>query len=347
MSRHVLAFTRAACVALSLVTGGIAHAEERLALYNWGDYINPEILTRFTKETGIKVTLDTYASNEEMLAKIQAGATGYDIVFPSVHMHDIMAKLGLLARTDANRLPGFSNVDPAFLRAKSDPKGEWCVPYAWGTVGIVWNRKLVPEGLKSWKEFFAYAAKHPKKVAMLDDMRETLGVGLILNGKSVNARSPADIKAAQETILAQKKNIGAFTYEVIPLVQSGDMAAAHYFVGAMMYVLEKPDQLGYAIPAEGATNYQEDICVLKTAPNKPAALKFIQFFLRPEISVLNTLQQKNGTVNTKVLPLLPPAMRDNENINPSAAVRAKLQIFEDLGPDLKLYDRAWTKVKTN
>ncbi|MCU0868402.1 MAG: spermidine/putrescine ABC transporter substrate-binding protein [Burkholderiales bacterium] len=339
----VAAFAAAACL---LPIAG-AQAEDKLALYNWGDYINPEILTRFTKETGIKVTLDTYASNEEMLAKIQAGATGYDIVFPSVHMHDIMAKLGLLARTDANTLPGFANVDPAFLRAKSDPKGEWCVPYAWGTVGIVWNRKLVPEGIRSWKAFFDYAAKHPKKVAMLDDMRETLGVGLIVNGKSVNSRNPADIKLAQATVLAHKPNLAAFTYEVIPLVQSGDLAAAHYFVGAMMYVLEKPDQLGYAIPAEGATSYQEDICVLKSAPNKAAALKFIQFFLRPEVSVLNTIQQKNGSVNTKALALLPPAMRDNENINPPAAVRARLQIFEDLGPDLKLYDRAWTKVKTN
>jgi spermidine/putrescine transport system substrate-binding protein len=342
--RHALAATVAALLGVGIAP---ARAEERLALYNWGDYINPEILTRFTKETGVKVTLDTYASNEEMLAKIQAGATGYDIVFPSVHMHDIMSKLGLLAKTDANKLPGFANIDPAFLRAKTDPKGEWCVPYAWGTVGIVWNRKAIPEGLKSWKAFFDHAAKHPKKVAMLDDMRETLGVGLIVNGKSINSRNPADVKAAQETILAHKKDIGAFTYEVIPLVQSGDMHAAHYFVGAMMYVLEKPDQLGYAIPAEGATSYQEDLCVLKSAPNKANALRFIEFFLRPEISVLNTIQQKNGSVNSKALALLPKTLRDNENINPPAAVRAKLQIFDDLGADLKLYDRAWTRVKTN
>ncbi len=182
---------------------------------------------------------------------------------------------------------------------------------------------------------------------MLDDMRETLGVGLILNGKSVNSRKAEDVKAAQELILAQKANIGAFTYEVIPLVQSGDLHAAHYFVGAMMYVLEKPDTLAYVIPEEGATMYQEDVCVLKSAPNKANALKFLEFMMRPEISVLNTIQQKNGSVNTKAMALLPPALRDNVNINPPAAVRAKLQIFEDLAKDLKIYDRAWTKVKTN
>ena len=342
MNRIVRSFVCALACALPT----LAVAEGKLSLYNWGDYINPEILEKFGKEYDVKVTLDTYASNEEMLAKIQAGATGYDIVFPSVHMHDIMSKLGLLAKTDVNKMPGFANIDRAALRAKSDPSGEYCLPYAWGTVGIVYNRKKIPE-LKSWKQFFDYARKNPKKVAMLDDMRETLGVGLILNGKSVNSRKAEDVKAAQELILAQKANIGAFTYEVIPLVQSGDLHAAHYFVGAMMYVLEKPDTLAYVIPEEGATMYQEDVCVLKSAPNKANALKFLEFMMRPEISVLNTIQQKNGSVNTKAMALLPPALRDNVNINPPAAVRAKLQIFEDLAKDLKIYDRAWTKVKTN
>jgi spermidine/putrescine transport system substrate-binding protein len=323
-----------------------AHAQGKLALYNWGDYINPEILDRFTKETGIKVTLDTYASNEEMLAKIQAGATGYDIVFPSVHMNDIMLKLGLLEKMGVNAMKGFENIDPAALRSKADPKSEYCLPYAWGTVGIMYNKKKIPQ-LDSWKEFFAYAEKNPKKVAMLDDMREVMGVGLILNGKSVNSRNPEAIRLAQETILKNKKNIGAFSYEVIPLVESGDLAAAHYFVGAMMYVLKEPAELGYVIPAEGATMYQENVCVLKSAPNKANARRFLEFYLRPEISVLNTIQQKNGTVNKASLKLLPPEMRDNPNINPPDSVRAKLQIFEDLGKDLKTYDRAWTKIKTN
>jgi spermidine/putrescine transport system substrate-binding protein len=112
---------------LSLMAGAAA-AEGSLALYNWGDYINPDVLTKFTEETGIAVTLDTYSSNEEMLAKIQAGATGYDIVFPSVHMNDIMIKLGLLEKTGINAHPDFANIDPAFLRAKEDPASEYCLP---------------------------------------------------------------------------------------------------------------------------------------------------------------------------------------------------------------------------
>lgn len=323
-----------------------ASAEGNLAVYNWGDYINPAVLDRFAEEFGVKVTLDTYGSNEEMLAKIQAGATGYDIVFPSVHMHDIMFKLDLLEKTDVNQMPGWENIDKAHLKSLTDPKGEYCLPYAWGTVGIMYNKNRVPE-IKSWADYFAFAAENPGTVMLLDDMREVLGVGLIMNGKSVNSRDPADLEQAAETILKHKPDVGAFSYDVVPLIQSADMAAAHYFVGAMMYVLEDPDNLAYVIPEEGATMYQEDICVLKSAPNKDNAKKFLEFFMRPEIAAMNAEQQKNGTVNIKAKELLPAELRDNPNINPPAEVAAKLQIFEDLGEDLRNYDRVWTKIKTN
>jgi spermidine/putrescine transport system substrate-binding protein len=323
-----------------------AQAAGELHLYNWGEYINPEVLDKFSKELDVKVSLDTYASNEEMLAKIQAGATGYDLVWPSVHMNDIMLQLGLLEKTNVHQMAGFANIDKAHLRTKNDPNGEFCLPYAWGTVGIFYNKKFIPE-MKSWKEFFEYAAKNPGKVIMLDDMREVIGVGLILNGKSVNTRNEEEIKAAEQLILSHKPNIGAFTYEALPLIQSGDMHAAHFFVGANLFVLKEPDKLGYVVPEEGATMYQENICMLTSAPNKENALKFLEFFMRPEVSVLNTVQQTNGSVNIGARELLPDNMKNNPQMNPPPEVVKKLQIFEDMGADLKLYDRAWTRIKTN
>lgn len=340
-SRHI-----ALCVALgsSFVTGAV-QAAETLRLYNWGDYINPEVLTRFTAETGIQVSLDTYGSNEEMLAKLQAGARGYDIVFPSVHMHDTMAALGLLEKTDINQDAAFANIDPAFLRARSDPKGEYCMPYAWGSVGILYNKNKVSKPIESWDDFFA-EAKAGNKVIMLDDMRETLGVGLIKGGKSVNSTEPGELKEAADWLIERKPLIAAFTYDSVPMVQSGDAAAAHYFVGAMMYVKQDPQNLAYVIPKEGATLYQEDMCVLKSAPNKANAKRFMSFFLQPEIAALNTAQQMNGTPNKEALKLLPAELRDNPQVNPPAEVMAKLQIFEDLGKGLRQYDRVWTRVRT-
>ena len=187
--------TQMAGLALALsVTAGAAAAQETLSLYNWGDYINPDVLTKFTEETGIAVTLDTYSSNEEMLAKIQAGATGYDIVFPSVHMNDIMLKLGLLEKTGINAHPDFKNIDPAFLRAKEDPASEYCLPYAWGTVGIFYNEDVTGP-LTGWADFFAIPEKTGAKITILDDMREVLAVGLIMTGKSVNSTDPAEVQA--------------------------------------------------------------------------------------------------------------------------------------------------------
>jgi spermidine/putrescine transport system substrate-binding protein len=342
-----LALSGAALASLMAVAATPVEAAGELHLYNWGEYINPQVIDTFAKEFDVKVSLDTYSTNEEMLAKIQAGATGYDLIWPSVHMNDIMLKLNLLEETHINKVKGFENIDPGALRSKQDPKADYCLPYAWGPVGIFYNKKVVGGDLKSWKDFFDFAAKNPGKITLLDDMRETLGIGLIVNGKSVNSRDPADIKLAEEFILKQKSNVAGFRYDVIPLIESGDIGAAHYYVGAVLNVNLKPDELGFVIPEEGATMYQEDICMLKTAPNKENALGFMEFMLRPEIAAQNATMLTNGPVNLAAIELLPPELKNSPAINPPQDVRAKLQIFEDLGSDLRIYDRAWSRVKAN
>jgi spermidine/putrescine transport system substrate-binding protein len=342
-----LSLSCAAASAMFAVLVGPSQAAGELHLYNWGEYINPEVVDKFAKEFDVKVSLDTYSTNEEMLAKIQAGAVGYDLVWPSVHISDIMLQLGLLEETKINQVKSFENIDPGALRSKQDPKADYCLPYAWGPVGIFYNRKVVGGDIKSWKDFFDYAEKNPGKITLLDDLRETLGIGLIMNGKSVNSRDPADIKMAEEFILRHKPNVAAFRYDVIPLIDAGDIGAAHYYVGAVLNVNQKPAELGFVIPEEGATMYQENICMLKTAPNKENALKFMEFMMRPDVSALNTTMLTNGSVNTAAVPLLPENLKSNPSINPPPEVRAKLQIFEDLGADLKVYDRAWSRIKAN
>ena len=323
---------------------GMAQAEGSLALYNWGDYINPDVLAKFTEETGIAVTLDTYSSNEEMLAKIQAGATGYDIVFPSVHMNDIMIKLGLLEKTGINAHPDFKNIDPAFLRAKEDPASEYCLPYAWGTVGIFYN-ETVTGPITGWADFLAIPEKTGGKITLLDDMREVIAIGHMMNGTSVNSVDPAEVQAAADYVVAHKAAVSAFTYEVPPMLTSGDLAAGQFFVGGNVFFTETPN-IKYIIPAEGGTMYQENICVLGSAPNKDNAKKFMEFYLRPEIAALNVAQQYNGTPNTPANDLTPEAIKANPAINVDAATLTRLQIFEDIGAGLKLYDRAWNTIRT-
>lgn len=335
---------KAHLLALPLTLAASALSAETLALYNWGDYINPEVLAKFTAETGIEVTLDTFSSNEEMLAKIQAGATGYDIVFPSVWMQDIMVKLDLLHETGINAHPDFANIDADFLRSKEDPDSSFCLPYAWGTVGIFHNEDVTGP-VAGWADFFAIPERTGAKIALLDDMREVLGMGLIMTGASVNATDPAEIKAAADYVISQRSNVTAFTYESMALLTSGDLAAAQYFVGGNVFFTETPN-IKYVIPSEGATLYQENICVLKDAPNKAAAQTFLEFYLRPEIAALNVAQQFNGTPNVPANDLTPDFISANPNINVPAETMARLQIFEDLGAALKAYDRAWSAIKT-
>lgn len=340
-SARVAAFSVSALIASTAV----GQAAE-LNIYNWGEYINPAVLKKFEDETKIKVNLSTYSSNEEMLAKIQGGATGYDVVFPSVHMQDIMSKLDLLEKTDINAYEGFKNIDPAFLRAKSDPKGEYCLPYAFGTVGIVYNRKVLGKDVVGWKDLIATVKEKGLKFTLLDDMREVLAVGLILNGHKVNSTDPAELQQAADTIIAMKPDVAAFTYDTRPMVQSGDVAAGHFFVGAMVDVFANQKDLGYVIPVEGATMYQEDMCVLKTAPNKDSALKFMEFYTRPEVAALNVSQQTNGTANVPARQLTPDQIKNSKEINPTPETMQRLQIFEDLGSGVRQLDRVWTKVKT-
>lgn len=333
-------------LAAGLATVGEGFAEGELNIYNWGEYINPEVLKKFEADTGIKVKLDTYSSNEEMLAKVQAGATGYDIVFPSVHMHDIMAKLDLLEKTDINQYEGFKNIDPQFLRAQSDPKGEYCLPYAWGTVGIVYNRDVLGKDITGWRDLVETVKAKNLKFNLLDDMREVLGVGLILNGKSVNSTNLEELNQAAQTMIEMKPHVAAFTYESRPMVEAGDVAAGHFFVGAMVDVLREPKKLGYVIPEEGATMYQEDMCVLKTAPNKENAKKFMEFYTQPEVAALNIAQQTNGTPNVPARALTPENIKNSKEINPPQEIMDKLQIFVDIGNDIRKADRVWTTLKT-
>lgn len=326
----------------AFLTGAVQ--AETLSLYNWGDYINPEVLTRFTAETGIEVTLDTYATNEEMLAKIQAGATGYDIVFPSVWMQDVMITLGLLQTTGIGSNPDFNNIDPAFIRSKEDPHVEYCLPYAWGTVGIFYNEDITGP-IAGWEDFFSIPAKTGGKISLLDDMREVLGMGLIMTGKSVNSLDPQEIQTATDYVVDKSAEITAFTYDSMALLLSGDLAAAHYFVGGNMFITDAPN-IKYVIPAEGATMYQENMCVLAGAPNKDAAQQFLEFYLRPDIAALNVAQQFNGTPNAPANALTPEAIRNNPNINVPSETLTRLQIFEDIGPAMRGYDRAWNAIRT-
>lgn len=349
ITTRILSAVACAILASSLYAGGIqpAAAAGKLHVYNWGDYINPEVLKLFGKMYDVDVTLDTYGSNQEMLAKIQAGAKGYDIIFPSVWMQDVMMKQGLLAETDINKFPGYKNINPANEVSQEDPHSKYCLPYAWGSVGIVYNKKIVKEPIKGWKDLFELANKKGEKIALLSDPREVLAIGFVMKGYSVNDTNPEHVKEAADYIIDHLKNVAAFTYNSIGRVVSGDLAAAHWYVGANIFVKQHPDTLKYVIPEEGGTKYQEDICVLKSAPNKENAIKFLQFYTDPMVAALNVSQQVNSTANRTAYEnhFIPKWILDSSTLNPAPELVEKMQLFHDIGNNVRLYQAQWQRIR--
>ena len=338
-------FVSALVVALS---AGGALADGKLALYNWSIYIDPDILTDFTKETGIAVTLDNYGNNEEMLAKIQAGATGYDIVFPSVHMQDIMTSLDLLQPVGFQSLKGHENIDPVYFKANSDPDHQICMPYNWGSTGLLVN-KAMTKGIDvaTWKVVFDPPEALKGKIAMLDDVRETIGAALIYNGFSINSTDPKELAIARDTIKKAKPYWAAMlTDGVGDKVVNGDFAIGHWWSGSAAQTVDTAaDKVEFVLPKEGVNGFQEDMCLLKTAPDVAEAKQFFEYLLRPEVAAKNANWLRGGTPNKAALPLIDAALKDNPALYPDAATFKTFQLVRDLGDKIKLWDTVWTQVK--
>lgn len=327
-----------------------AVAGEQLNLYNWTIYISPDVISDFEKDSGVKVTLDNYGTNEEMLAKIQAGADGYDIVFPSVFMQDIMTSLKLVQNVGLKSIKGYENLDQKYFKAETDKNHEICMPYNWGTTGLIYNKALTKGyDVASWKIVFDPPEALRGKIAMLDDVRETIGAALVYNGFSFNSTDPKELAKAKETIAKAKPYWAAMLTDGIgDKVINGDFAVAHWWSGsAAQTVASKPDAVAYIIPKEGANGFQEDMCLLSKAKNVDAAKKFFAYMMRPDVAAKNTNWLSGGSPNKAALPLLDKALSSDPNLYPSDEVRKHLHMVKDLGDKTKVYDAIWTKVKAN
>lgn len=346
--RHLAAASLTAMAIAAGLPSAPANAAQELHLYNWTIYIDPAVVDDFQKESGIKVTLDNYGTNEEMLAKVQAGADGYDIVFPSVFMQDIMSQLNLLGNPGLKSIDGYSNLDQKYFIAKSDPQHEICMPYNWGTTGLIYNKALTKgQAVDSWKVIFEPPETLRGKIAVLDDVRETIGAALVYNGFSFNSTDPKELAKARDTIAKAKPYWAAMLTDGIgDKVINGDFAVAQWWSGsAAQTVASKPDAVGYVIPKEGANGFQEQMCMLAKAPNVASAKAFFSYMMRPDVAAKNTNWLHGGTTNKAALTMVNPALRSDPNLYPSDEVRQRLHLVQDLGDKIRLYDAVWTKIK--
>jgi spermidine/putrescine transport system substrate-binding protein len=326
-------------------TGPKAARQVNLAI--WGNYLAPEQQRMFTEKTGIEIRVTNYSSNEELLAKLQAGASGYDVAVPSDYMVEIMSKMGLLEKLDPNQLPHFSEVSPEFLKQAYDPANEYSVPYAWSVTGIAVNRDLFKGEIKGWKDLFENK-ELAGKISLLDDAREAIGAALKSKGLSYNSTKPEDLKKAKDLLLEARKRVKMFRSDMIDSLVNKEVAAGQaYMVDANQAWKKTGGKVEFVLPAEGTTYAIDNLVIVKGAKNIKEAHELIDFLLQPEVNKIFVENIMAGPVLKKTMDLLPDALKKNTKLFPPKDVVLKSEKIRDLGEATRLYDEAWTEVKSN
>jgi spermidine/putrescine-binding protein len=333
---------------------------DQLSVYNWSDYIDEEILTAYEEEYGVEIIYDTFASNEDLLAKLQAGATGYDVIVPSDYMVSQMIELGLLAEIDTADIPNFANISPDLANAPFDPGNQHCVPYQWGTTGIAyraghpffeentpdsWSYLFEPELLEQFAD---------GGVNVLNDQRELLAAALFYLGYSANTTDRAQLEEARDLILNAKPYYKTFNSEdyddsllvpdevVMSQSWSGDAANAYYSTA--------DEETGegnwlFAIPQEGAVKWMDNPCITAASERYETALHFINYLLDAEVAAAITNFTYYASPNEAAKEFILPEILEDPGIYPPPEVEEKLVWLEDVGDAVFDYDEMWTAIK--
>lgn len=315
-----------------------------LNIFNWTEYMPDSVIQGFEKKYDVKVNYDTYSSNEEMLAKLQAGASGYDLVVPSGYMVDILQKQHLLDTIDKSQLTNWKNLDPNLLNQAYDPGNQYSVPYMWGTAGIAWDSSKIKENITGWSDL--WNPKYAGKIVVLDDDREVIGAALQLLGYSRNTTDSKQLAAAEAKLKELIPRVKAFDSDS-PKTEllTGEAWIGLVWNGEAAIAMKEDPNIKFVIPKEGGSLWIDNMAIPKGAKHKDLAEKFINYLLEPEVSVELAKAYPYGLPNLAGKKLLPPEDQNNPVAYPSAADLARCEIIQDVGAATVEYDRIWTEVK--
>lgn len=302
-----------------------------LTIYNWGDYIDPDLLKEFEQETGIKVIYQTFDSNEAMLTKIEQGGTTFDVAIPSEYAISKMKEENLLIPLDHSKLPNLSNIDSRFMDLSFDEGNKYSIPYFWGTVGIVYNPELV-DGLtfESWNDLWDPRLKN--QILLLDGAREVIGMGLNSLGYSLNDTNEDHLQEALKKLSTLTPNVRAIVGDEIKMLLANEEAAVGLvWSGDASEIMDENDKLDYVVPEEGSNLWFDNMVIPKTASNIEGAHQFINFMLDPDHAARNTEYVGYSTPNAKALKLLPEDISEDERFYPDETLTGKLEVYDNLG----------------
>ena len=317
----------------------------RLNVYNWSNYVAPETVPGFEREFGVRVRYATYESNEEMLAKVLTGNSGWDVVFPTHNRIQPMREYGLLQPLRRAALRNLGNLDPRFSAPVWDPKLEWCVPYMWNGTGIIFNRRLTPAP-ERWADL--WDARLKGRLTMLDDPEDVLGACLKKLGLPFSSTDPGELRRAQREAIRQKPLLRAYlNTEVRDQLVAGDVLAAQGWSLTAAQAMDAAPHLAFAYPLEGFPFYTDCAVILRESRRAELAHLFLDYLLRPQVSARIVEAARTATANGAALALLPESLRLHPALYPPPEVFARGEWPRTLPPATqRLRDRLWTEIKS-
>ena len=337
---------------IALIVGSIAGMKSTtgtntLNVYNWGEYIDPEVITMFEKETGIDVVYDEFEMNEEMYSKIETGAVKYDVVCPSDYTIQRMIDANLLAEINYDNVPNIQYIGDDYLKSAEsfDPGNKYAVPYTWGTVGILYNKTMVDEPIDSWSAIFD--EKYKNNILMINSVRDAMGIALKYLGYSLNSTDKGELEEATNLLKEQKPLVQSYVVDQVRDKMIGNNAAIGIiYSGEAIYTQRENPDLEYVIPKEGSNIWIDGWVIPKNSENKENAEKFINFLCRPDIAFLNFEYITYSTPNTAAREMIEDeAIRNSTIAFPDSETISNLETFKYLGDDMTAYyDDKWREV---
>ncbi|MEG5172921.1 spermidine/putrescine ABC transporter substrate-binding protein [Microcoleus sp. B3-D7] len=321
-------------------------AADQLFIYTWAGYTDEALLDRFAEKTGIRVVADVFSSNEEMLARVQAGgARAYSIIYPSDYMVVQMTELGLLSPLDHSILGGIDRLRKQFQNPVYDPGNRYSVPLSWGTTGLIYNTEQLKEAPEDWEYLWQHKQELAKRMTLASDVREVMGAALRMLGYSLNSTNQEQVKQAYEKLVELKPAIASFTTDAWrPQMLTGDLKVAMCYSSDANEVISDNDKLKYVVPKSGSSLWTDTLVIPKSSPNPEAAYKWINFMLQPDVAASLVERLSFSTPSEDAFSLLPPEVRENDILFPPESVLKKCEGVAPVGKFMEVYDRYWTQL---
>lgn len=335
-------------LSLPLMFGGCASDDRAvLNVYNWGDYMDPDLIAQFEEEYDCRVNYETYTSNEDMYVKVKNSSDTYDVLVPSDYMIERLIKEDMLRPINQENIKNLANIDATALNLPFDPENQYSVPYFYGVLGIIYNTELVKDPVDSWN--ILWNDKYASKILMYDSIRDSMGVSLSRLGFSMNEQNEANINTARDALIAQKPLVMAYvTDNVKNLMATGEAAMAVVYSGDAAIIMSENDVLDFAVPKERSNAFYDNFVIPKKAKNPKLAESFINFMLTPEVTAKNMEYVGYSAPNAQAIALLDQSWSENAGFNISKEDLARCEIFIDLPSNiLEIYNRAWTEVNVS